>query len=64
MALVRVDDQDPRIVYTGAWFGDIDPKNTQGYNHTQHLTRVIGSSASFTFSGEWISTTKVILNRN
>ncbi|KZP07799.1 hypothetical protein FIBSPDRAFT_965368 [Athelia psychrophila] len=43
----RVDDTSPLAHYAGNWFGDVDPTNNQGYNHTQHLTRVIGSSATF-----------------
>ncbi|KZP07789.1 hypothetical protein FIBSPDRAFT_1052773 [Athelia psychrophila] len=55
MAVTRVDDASPLIHYTGSWFGDISPNNTQEYNHTQHLTRVIGSSASFSFNGTQVT---------
>ncbi|KAF9242623.1 hypothetical protein BU15DRAFT_72733 [Melanogaster broomeanus] len=47
-----VDDRDPRITYTGAWFlGGGDPE----YDNTTHGTNVSGSSASFNFTGTSIS---------
>ncbi|KAF7984902.1 hypothetical protein HWV62_10911 [Athelia sp. TMB] len=53
--IVRVDDTDTSINYSSNWVLITDLKNPQGYNHTQHLTRVTGSSATFTFNGTQIA---------
>ena len=53
-SLLRVDDSDPRIVYSAtAWYADIDTSGqSPAYNGTQHLARHVGSTAKFTFNGQ------------
>ncbi|KAH7885406.1 hypothetical protein F5I97DRAFT_1810893 [Phlebopus sp. FC_14] len=47
-----VDDNDPRIMYTGLWFtSGVSPE----YHNTTHGTYAAGSSASFNFTGTSIS---------
>jgi hypothetical protein len=51
---IVVDDSSPDIRYLGAWWGANDPNDVSSYNHTAHLTRNVGDTVNFTFSGEYI----------
>ena len=46
------DDYAGKIVYNGSWYGQGVKAN---YASTEHYSRVIGSTASFTFTGESIA---------
>ncbi len=46
------DERTPGIVYTGSWMAQA---LTGNYQNTEKYSKVIGSSAQFTFSGEEIS---------
>jgi hypothetical protein len=51
---LRVDDTDPRIVYSATgWSAIRDTSgNSPAYNQTQHLVRNVGSTAKFAFNGQ------------
>jgi hypothetical protein len=57
---VVVDDTAPSIIYSGDWSidqGSLDSFGTAGatYNHTLHGTSSNGSTASYQFSGEYLT---------
>lgn len=45
-----VDDQSPRITYSGQWFNEIDVDGA--WNKSLSLANTSGSSATFKFNGE------------
>ncbi|GLB44440.1 hypothetical protein LshimejAT787_1700670 [Lyophyllum shimeji] len=49
----RIDDRDPRIVYTGNWEAAGDPEHE--FDGTSHGTRSNGAQALFTFVGSAVS---------
>ncbi|PPQ74310.1 hypothetical protein CVT24_000562 [Panaeolus cyanescens] len=47
--VIRIDNVDPQIIYSGTW---TTHPSESGYNHTISLTRRIGNSATLNFIGK------------
>jgi hypothetical protein len=56
-----IDDSDPSIAYTGAWYHQQNGYSAAGYRGTWSISSTAGDSASFTFTGtsiKWLGNTQ------
>jgi len=50
--LVKIDDRDPRLVYTGTWS---EAGTSADYDNTTSISQTAGSTVTFTFNGTFIA---------